>query len=478
MRRLCLLVAAVILSLLPQGLLAGTAQAAPVTVTSGTQPTDTTGNPLHAHGGGMIKVGDYYYFFGAELTANNTFRYINVYRSQDLKTWVFRNHVLTQQSAPELQSANLERPKVIYNNATGKFVLWVHKEPGTNYNEARAAVAVSDTIDGNYTWQGSFRPLGHMSRDMTLFKDTDGTGYLISAAKDNADLQFYRLSPDYLTVEAMVGNPWPGQYREAPAMFKRNGVYFLLTSTTSFWDPNQQKYSTATSITGPWSPQLPLGDKIAYNSQTTYVQEVQGTAGTSYLYIGDRWAGVGPNPNTTNDSTYVWLPLQFPTPTTMTMPWYPQVTIDTAAGSVTGTGGGPYYTFTAQHSGKCVTIPQNDSANGVQADQWTCINGLNQQWRLKDTTSGYVQVIAQHSGRCLTVDGASTANSAAVVQSDCATGTNQQWKLEDQGNGHYRLIARHSNKCLNVSGGSTANSARLIQYTCVGSNNERFLRTP
>ena len=59
--------------------------------------------------------------------------------------------MLTQSSASELGVANIERPKVIYNTTTGKYVMWMHKENGTDYNEARAAVAISSTVDGNYT---------------------------------------------------------------------------------------------------------------------------------------------------------------------------------------------------------------------------------------------------------------------------------------------------------------------------------------
>lgn len=154
---------------------AGPAQAAPQTIANGTQFTDTSGNPVHAHGGGVLKVGTYYYWFGENRNADNTFRYVDAYRSTDLKNWEFRNHVLTEASDPELATANIERPKVMYNASTGKFVMWMHKENGTDYSEARAAVAVSDTVDGNYAWQGSFRPLGqHMSRDITVYVDTDG----------------------------------------------------------------------------------------------------------------------------------------------------------------------------------------------------------------------------------------------------------------------------------------------------------------
>src|ERR1043165_3318828 len=141
-------------------LIGSPAQAAAVTVPNGIQFTDTAGAVVHAHGGGVLKVGSYYYWFGENRNADNTFRYVSAYRSTDLRTWEFRNHVLTQSSATELASANIERPKVIYNAATGQFVMWMHKETATDYGQARAAVAVSGTVDGSYSYRGSFRPLG------------------------------------------------------------------------------------------------------------------------------------------------------------------------------------------------------------------------------------------------------------------------------------------------------------------------------
>ena len=85
---------------------------------------------MHAHGGGVLKVGSYYYWFGENRNADNTFRAVSVYRSTDLKNWEFRNNVLTQSSAAELNVANIERPKVIYNARTGRYVMWMHKENG------------------------------------------------------------------------------------------------------------------------------------------------------------------------------------------------------------------------------------------------------------------------------------------------------------------------------------------------------------
>lgn len=242
------------------------ASAATVTVQNGIQFKDTNGNVIHAHGGGVIKVGSYYYWFGENRNADGTFKAVSCYRSSDLKTWEFRSDILTKNSATELNVSNIERPKVIYNSSTGKFVLWMHWENGVDYGQARTAVASSSTVDGSYTYHGSFRPLGYDSRDMTVYND-NGTAYLISATSVNADMNIYKLTPDFLGVDSLVKTLWAGQYREAPAMFKRGSVYFLVTSGATGWDPNQGKYATASSITGTWSGLSNFGDGTTYDSQ-------------------------------------------------------------------------------------------------------------------------------------------------------------------------------------------------------------------
>ncbi|WP_233223639.1 RICIN domain-containing protein [Amycolatopsis sp. CA-128772] len=452
------------------------ASAAPVTVTNGSQFTDTGGALVHAHGGGVLKVGAYYYWFGENRNADDTFKAVSVYRSADLKTWEYRNDVLTQSSAAELGRAKIERPKVVYNSSTGQYVMWMHKENGDDYAEARAAVATSSTVDGSYSYRGSFRPLGaHMSRDITLFKDDDGTAYMASAARDNADLNVYRLTADYTGVASLVQTLWPGSYREAPAMFKRNGVYFMVTSAATGWNPNQQKYATATSVTGTWSGLANVGDSTGYGSQTAYVLPLQGSQATSYLYLGDRWAGAWQRP--VNESRYVWLPLSFPSATTLSMTWYPKVSIDVATGVVAGSGSGSAYeALVARHSGKCADIPGSSRNDGVALTQYTCNNGGNQQWSEVDLGNGYVNLIARHSGKCLDVADASTADGAAAVQWACTGGTNQQWQAQAVSGGYVRWVARHSGKCLDVVSGSTADSAAVKQYPCTSVANQQWLR--
>ena len=116
-----------------------------------------------------------------------------------------------------------------------------------------------------------------MSRDITLFND-NGTAYMISAADENYDLQIYRLTADYRSIASLVGNFWNDGHREAPALFKRGGTYFMLTSGATGWNPNQAQYATASSIAGPWTGWTNVGDSTTYNSQTAYVLPVQGTS--------------------------------------------------------------------------------------------------------------------------------------------------------------------------------------------------------
>ncbi|MBB2947419.1 hypothetical protein FB565_007187 [Actinoplanes lutulentus] len=447
---------------------AGPAQAAPVTVTNGVQFADTSGNVLHAHGGGVLKVGSYYYWFGENRNSDNTFRAVSVYRSTDLRTWEFRNNVLTPAAAGELQGANIERPKVVYNAATGRYVMWMHKENGTDYSEARAAVASSATVDGVYTYHGSFRPLGsHMSRDITLFVD-GSTGYMISAADENYDLHIYRLTSDYLGVASLVGNFWNDAHREAPALFKRGGTYFMLTSGATGWSPNQAKYATASSVGGPWSGWTNTGDGTTFRSQPTFVLQVGG----SYLYMGDRWAGAWGGP--VNDSSYVWLPISFPSATSMSLNWYPTVTIDAAAGTVVGNPVS-YQRVVNRNSGRVIDVVSSSVADGAEVKQYAWNGGNNQRWEFRDVGGGYLNIVNQNSGKCLDVSSGSGADGANVIQWSCGAGANQQWQWQAIGS-YFRLVARHSGKCLDVVGSGTIDGTDIQQFACGSGANQQWSR--
>ncbi len=120
---------------------------------------------------------------------------MNAYASKDLRSWEFKNAIITRSTSSELAASGriIERPKVIHNDTTNQYVMWLHWD-GNSYADAEAGVFTSATVDGNYTLRSHFRPNSNMSRDDTLFKDDDGKAYFVSAANENADLMLYELT--------------------------------------------------------------------------------------------------------------------------------------------------------------------------------------------------------------------------------------------------------------------------------------------
>ncbi|WP_437627800.1 RICIN domain-containing protein [Sorangium sp. So ce1151] len=448
---------------------------------NGIQWADTSGKPIQAHGGGVIKVGSYYYWFGENRNPDGTFYAVSCYRSADLRRWEFRNHVLTMDSDQDLDPANIERPKVVYNESTGEFVMWMHWENGVNYGEARAAVASSSTVDGDYRYHGSFRPLadsgvsdhgkrGYMSRDCGLFVDDDKKAYFISASNENYDLNLYELTPDYLAIERLTAVLFPGGHREAPALFKRNGTYFLLTSGATGWSPNQAKYATSRALGAGWSAMTNVADGTTYHSQSTYVLPVQGSAGTAYLYMGDRWAGAWSG--RVNDSTYVWQPISFPSDTTMSMSWNNTLTIDTAAG--TGTGATNNFKLVNRHSGKVMEVAGASSEDGAAVVQNPDSGGDNQKWSLNYNGSGYFRLTNVESGKVLDVPDESTSDGIALKQWANHDGDNQAWLLIDVGGGDVQMRNKNSGKLIGVVQGSTDDAAAVEQRSSSGGEEQRW----
>ena len=182
---------------------------------------DTDGNPINAHGGGMLYHEGIYYWYG-EYKKGKTVLLdgmgwecyrtdvsgVSCYSSKDLLNWKFEGIVLPavkDDSGHDLHPSKvLERPKVIYNKKTGKFVMWAHVE-SADYSKACAGVAISDSPTGEFKYLGSFRPNGEMSRDQTVFVDDDGRAYQIYSSEGNATMYISLLTEDYLDIFRLYG---------------------------------------------------------------------------------------------------------------------------------------------------------------------------------------------------------------------------------------------------------------------------------
>lgn len=192
---------------------------------------DTEGTAINAHGGGMLVLENTYYWFGehkvAEGKGNTAQVGVQVYSSKHLYNWKNEGVVLAvkEDTTSMLQRGSVvERPKVIYTDTTNQFIMWFHHElKGQGYKAAMTGVAVADKVTGPYEYLNSFRihpgvwpqdftekdqqkaagifqdkdsdrdekrnngaylyrdfEGGQMSRDMTLYKDDDGSAYHIT----------------------------------------------------------------------------------------------------------------------------------------------------------------------------------------------------------------------------------------------------------------------------------------------------------
>ena len=347
-------------------LLASSVRAGEAAFTPGEVWRDTDGRAINAHGGGVLFRDGVYYWYG-ELKEGRTYLPkvnkawggtrvvtggVSCYSSTNLCDWKNEGVALAADAEnpdSDLACENvIERPKVIYNAKTKKFVMWFHQD-SPDYQAAHAGVAVSDTPTGPFKYLGSFRPDvgvwpvnvtaadkksggenflardfagGQMARDMTLFVDDDGAAYLFYSSEGNPTMHVARLTDDYLKPSGKYARLFIGRSTEAPAVFKRGGKYWLLGSGCTGWKPNTARLAVAENIFGPWQEldnpcQGSDADKTFF-CQSNFVLPVAGQPGT-FIAMFDRWKQWD-----LADSRYVWLPLKFNADGRPTIQWQDQ----------------------------------------------------------------------------------------------------------------------------------------------------------
>jgi sucrose-6-phosphate hydrolase SacC (GH32 family) len=117
---------------------------------------------------------------GEDKTNGTSFINVNCYSSSNLIEWTYEGALLSQTESGDTGPGRvIERPKVIYNKMTSKYVLWMHID-SANYTEAKIGVAAGDSVCGRYTYLRSEQPLGFQSRDSSVYVDDDGKGYLLT----------------------------------------------------------------------------------------------------------------------------------------------------------------------------------------------------------------------------------------------------------------------------------------------------------
>ncbi len=282
---------------------------------------DTDGNPIQAHGGGILHHGGAFYWYGehkgidnetdsdGKLLGRTPVIGVACYRSTNLVDWQYLGLALPAVQDNQYHDLHprrvVERPKVIYNAKTKKFVMWVHID-ARNYATAGVGVAIADQPEGPFQYLYGLRPQGCDSRDQTVFIDDDGTGYHVCSSDMNATTLISKMTDDYTSLTGEHSRHFVQRSMEAQSVCKQDGRYWMVASGCTGWDPNPARSAVADVFTGPWTeldnPCVGPDAEITFHAQSTFLLTLPG--GTMAMF--DRW-----NKNNLQDSRYVWLPIEF-----------------------------------------------------------------------------------------------------------------------------------------------------------------------
>ncbi|MGO4145697.1 family 43 glycosylhydrolase [Paenarthrobacter sp. YAF11_1] len=317
---------------------------------------DTDGKRIQAHGGSIHYEDGVFYWYGEnkEKTTPGSGNWhwgVRAYASADLYNWEDRGliipPVLDDPESPLHPAQKMDRPHIIFNQQTGKYVCWV--KVMIDLHTQASTVLVADSFLGPYEIvQTNLQPNGMNAGDFDLAVDPDTQKAHYFFGKVHTELICADLSDDYTDVTGNFTSHFPHQgpplSREAPAHFERNGTHYLITSGTTGYFPNESEIASAPTYHGPWTV---LGDphpsdqtRTSFRSQVTSVFKHPHKEDL-YIALADRWlpelaaedigaaiedmhqafAKLAESPESvdagellasdTSISDYVWLPIRF-----------------------------------------------------------------------------------------------------------------------------------------------------------------------
>jgi Glycosyl hydrolases family 43/Chitobiase/beta-hexosaminidase C-terminal domain len=294
---------------------------------------DDEGILIEAHSADISNFNGRYYWVGQFANKGNIINDIDrnqgvwMYSSVDLLNWHFEGQILDNGQSAGTSWSYVERPHILYNPTTHVYVLWAHMDNNHDATD-RAGVATAPNPTGPWTWQTvTLDPDGGGFKDFDLFQDADGTAYVAYVTQTGTSqgpITISQLAGDY---QSSTGKSVKGLAtgQEAPVLFKRSGVYFLITSGSDYYDsvdyPFSLRYTLCAQCSTPlgswgmgsgpalFSPQPGAGQP--YNGQTSSLVIVPGRR-DAYMLLTDFF-----DPTSLYNSRQTWVPLTFPTATTV-----------------------------------------------------------------------------------------------------------------------------------------------------------------
>lgn len=263
---------------------------------------DTAGKPIQAHGASIYQEKDTYYWIGEnkEFTDGKNKKIwtwgIRMYSSKDLYNWedcgLIVEPDVKNKKSPLHPSRKMDRPHLLFNKRTGKYILWLkYFDKGCHYT-----ILSADSLKGPYRIVNEcLRPYGRKAGDYDLAVDeATGQGYLYCEV-DHTDVIAARLNDSYTDVtgepEIIYQGYKPPLSREAVTHLVRNGKHYIITSGMTGYIPNPSEvavsddWMTGYQIQG--NPHRKDESSASFNSQISNVFKVQNT--DQHIAVADRW---------------------------------------------------------------------------------------------------------------------------------------------------------------------------------------------
>lgn len=264
---------------------------------------DTNGKPIQAHGFSVFYKDGTYYWYGENkektVAGSNVWTYgIRCYSSTDFYNWEDRGLIISPDTlnsrSPLNPSQGVDRPHIIFNQKTGKYVCWIKLLD--DFGQFMTVLTADDFMGPYEIVNAGFRPNGFEAGDFDLHMDEETGKAYIWHERPHYEMICAELTDDYINVNGKYSVHFSGMIppdtREAPAHFMANGKHFLYTSGTTGYSPNKSLVYTFDEYQGEYinlgNPHPADTTNTSYCSQITDVIKISGKKNL-YIALADRW---------------------------------------------------------------------------------------------------------------------------------------------------------------------------------------------
>lgn len=261
---------------------------------------DTNGKPIQAHSPQIIEKDGVYYWYGENkeytTVGSNVWTWgIRAYRSTDFYNWEDLGLIIQPDTIDVLSplhfSQTLDRPHILYNKKTGKWVCWIKSMDTDGY----FVILQADRFEGPYILVKRLKPEGYGVGDFDLYEDPVMHKAYVWFERPHWELICAELTDDYLGTNGIYSEHFiglrPPFTREAPSHFTYRGRHYMFTSGTTGYVPNPSRVCVFDDYHGVYTdlgcPHLSDQFNDSFGSQISAVVKIPGK--NLYVALADRW---------------------------------------------------------------------------------------------------------------------------------------------------------------------------------------------